>query len=317
MSEDSVDRCRFRPPETTRVLIWEVIEYCNLQCLHCCTNSGPTLPRKSPVSTGVAVDLVRALPDVGVSHIVFSGGEPFFRDDFVQILEAADPTRLDMFVNTNGYLVNQAVARRVAAAGLRRLTISLDGHNAQLHNEIRRHPKSFDRAVQAVRQCVAAGVPVRVSGVITPGLVEHVGEWVELVYSLGARVAVLNTMFPVGRGASHPQLVVAPSRDLIARLDSLRVEYARSGFDLDFGLDGRESPAPTTCTAGYNILHLTATGDVSGCSWLYKLDPGRFTLGNVTRSSIADILVRVPEVTDPLVADGPGCPLSRVPAAAR
>lgn len=318
MSENGIERCRFRPPQRTRVLIWEVIDYCNLQCLHCCTDSGPWLPRKSAVTTELAIRLLRQLPSVGVSDIVFSGGEPFFRADFVELLEAADSSTLEMFVNTNGYLVNRETARRVAGAGLRRLTISLDGHNDEVHNRIRRHPKAFQRAVNAISECVDAGVPVRVSGVITPDMVDHVEEWVELVYSLGARVAVLNTMFPVGRGAQNLELVVRPrDGDLIPQLDALRRRYADLGFDLDYGLDGRESPAPTSCTAGYQILHLAANGDLSGCSWLYKLDRERFTLGSVTTTPIDKILDRVPEVTDPLVADGPGCPLSRVHATSR
>jgi hypothetical protein len=113
--------------------------------------------------------------------------------------------------------------------------------------------------------------------------------------------------------------VVRPTEgDLIARLDSLRRSYADLGFDLDYGLDGRGSPAPTTCTAGYRILHLTPNGDLSGCSWLYKLDRRRFTLGNVIDTPIDRILERVPEVTDPLVvAHGPGCPLSGVQAELR
>lgn len=319
MAANTRERCRFRPPERSRGLIWEVIEYCNLQCLHCCTDSGPWLPRKSPVTTQVAIRLLHQLPSAGVTDVMFSGGEPFFRADFVELLEAADSSALEMSVNTNGYLVNREVARRVAGAGLRQLTISLDGHNAELHNKIRKHPKAFQRAVTAISECVEAGVPVRVSGVITPEMVDHVEEWVDLVYSLGARVAVLNTMFPVGRAAQNPDLVVRPSEgDLIARLDELRHRYAGLGFDLDYGLDGRESPAPTTCTAGYRILHLAPNGDLSGCSWLYKLDPERFTLGSVITTPIDRILARVPEVTDPLVAAyGPGCPLSGVQAELR
>lgn len=316
MSARTRERCRFRPPERGRGLIWEVIEYCNLQCLHCCTDSGPWLPRKSQMSTEVAIRFLRQLPSAGVTEVMFSGGEPFFRADFVDLLEAADSSALEMTVNTNGYLVNRETARRVAGAGLRQLTISLDGHNAELHNSIRKHPKAFHRAVTAIGECVEAGAPVRVSGVITPGLVDHVEEWVALVHSLGARFAVLNTMFPVGRAAQNPDLLVPSTQgDLVARLDEMRCKYADLGFDLDFGLDGRESPAPTTCTAGYRILHLAPNGDLSGCSWLYKLNPERFTLGNVITTSVERILSRVPEVTDPLVAShGPGCPLGGVQA---
>lgn len=258
MSGNGIERCRFRPPQRTRVLIWEVIDYCNLQCLHCCTDSGPWLPRKSAVTTEIAIRLLRNLLSVGVSDIVFSGGEPFFRTDFVEMLEAADSSTLEMFVNTNGYLVSRETARRVASAGLRRLTISLDGHNAEVHNRIRKHPKAFRRAVNAISECVDAGVPVRVSGVITPDLVDHVEEWIELVYSLGARVAVLNTMFPVGRGAQNLELVVRP-RTATSLLGWMRYVGATRISALTWTLGWTDASPPRRRRARL---------DTRSCTWL-------------------------------------------------
>jgi MoaA/NifB/PqqE/SkfB family radical SAM enzyme len=311
--------CRFRPPATGTLLIWEILEYCNLLCTHCCTDSGPTLPRTSKVSTEDAFAVLDALPGLGVASVVFSGGEPFFRHDFVELLEHADSTRLNMFVNTNGFKVDPTVARRVASAGVRRLTVSIDGHNADLHNAVRGHPASFARACRAARSCVEEGVDVRVSGVITPDLVPHLEEYVAMVHDLGVREAVVSTAFPAGRAARHPEIHVPAGDELEATLDDLARRYRERGFTLDFNLTadaGDESLAPTSCEAGRRILHMTADGDVSGCSWLYKLDPARFRLGNVTEQPLERILTRVSAVIDPLLALTEGCPLPHVPAVA-
>ncbi len=318
----SVEHCRFRPPRTGHLLMWEVTRYCNLACAHCCTDSSPLLRRTPAVSTESALRLISELPALGITSMTLSGGEPLLRPDLPRLLDLAGHLGVGVYLNTNGYPITRRRAEALRAAGVRMVTISLDSHRAEDHNTIRRNPSAFDRAVRGIRECLRAGVPVRVSGVITPDLLPELEEYVAFVAGLGVPRVVLNTAFPVGRARRNPALVPSPDPGLAARLDTLKHRYAAGGPQLDHSLGADEggsngagrTAAPATCAAGTRILHIAANGDVSGCSWLYKLDPGRFRLGNITRSSLTDILRRVPAMRASLPRTTEGCPLTDVEA---
>ncbi len=51
------------------------------------------------------------MDDLGLLRISFEGGEPFLRDDFIEILEIADRCDFEYYVNTNGSLIDKAMAK--------------------------------------------------------------------------------------------------------------------------------------------------------------------------------------------------------------
>jgi molybdenum cofactor biosynthesis enzyme MoaA len=99
----------------------------------------------------------------GVTEFYLTGGEPFARDDLVDIIAAIDPNVAEVYVNTNGYFITQEVADALSGTALRRITVSVDGHNREAQALVRHKPTSFDRAIVGVERLLAAGVPVRVN----------------------------------------------------------------------------------------------------------------------------------------------------------
>ena len=290
------ERCRFRHPPDGAVVIWELTRHCNLACLHCCTDSSPQVPRRGDLPTGVIQRAIAEMTDAGVREFFFSGGEPMTRPDFVDIVAAVDGTRADAFANTNGYYLTAPVARRLAATALRRITISIDGASAEVHARFRGKPTAYERAVRAVHACLHAGLPVRVSHVVgTPNLA-GVEAFVQQMLHLGVDRIVVNTAFPAGRAARHPELLLSSEQvaELAARLSALRPACRAAGADLDFSLgEPATADAPRGCPAGRQVLYVAADGTVSGCSWLFKLDPARFAVGNLHREPFAAMTGRL------------------------
>ena len=175
------ERCRFRAPNEGRLLIWELTRHCNLECLHCCTASGPRVSRARDVTPSVALDCARRLAQSGVVRVVFSGGEPLLRPDLVDIVAAVNTDRVETYVATNGTLLRHAHIEQLRAAGLRGFDVSLDGPTAETHAAIRGRRGAFGGALAGIRACVDAGIQVRVSCVLTPTTTPYIEEWVALL----------------------------------------------------------------------------------------------------------------------------------------
>lgn len=311
MTKTMGDRCRFRPPAEGATVVWEVTNYCNLSCTHCLSDSSPQIPRTDDLGTPRFLDAVREMTSSGVTEFYLSGGEPFARDDLVDIIAAIDPNVAEVYVNTNGYFITQEVAEALPETALQRVTVSVDGHNREIQSLVRGKPTSFDRAVRGVERLLTAGVPVRVSHVVHPGNVDYVTDFCAEMARIGAEALVINSVFPAGRAARHPELGLPAQRrqKLFDELTELQAKYKRLGIQIDHSL-GKPLPSDVEgCPAGQSVFFVAPNGDVSTCSWLYKLDEDRFRLGNLKENSFGELRAGVETMMRPVRELAERCPL--------
>ncbi|MPZ15929.1 MAG: radical SAM protein [Chloroflexi bacterium] len=310
-SECETELCRFRPPATGRLVIWEVTHRCNLECLHCCTHSGPDVTTRTDVATAPALRAARDLAEAQVAEVYFSGGEPFLRPDFVDLLSAVDTSAVRVFVATNGYALTPGVIRRLADIAIEQITVSIDGYDAQSHDRIRAREGAYRRSLGGIGRAVEAGLPIRVSGTVTPENVDRLDDYLGGLGQVGVASVVLHTVLPVGRAAENPQLLfsqpemTAVSAAVIGAAERFSSEMA---VDHSFGRSAT-SRAVGGCPAHQRVLHINANGDVSPCSWLYKLDADAFRLGNLGEARLPEIIARRNDTLERLRADVPDCPI--------
>ena len=82
--------------------------------------------------------------------VIFTGGEALLRDDLVLCGQELNRREFPWGVVSNGYLMTASRLQELVAAGMHTATISLDGFE-QAHNWLRRNPRSFERALNAIR----------------------------------------------------------------------------------------------------------------------------------------------------------------------
>lgn len=316
MTKTSGDRCRFRPPAEGATVIWEVTNYCNLACAHCLSDSSPQVSHTDDLDTSRFLDTVREMAYSGVTEFYFSGGEPFTRDDIVDIISVIDTNVAEVYANTNGYFITQEIAEALSGTALRRMTVSVDGHNRETHSLVRGKATSFDRAVVGVQCLLSAGVPVRVSHVVHPGNVDHVAEFCAEMARLGVDALVINSVFPAGRAARHLELGLSAGRkqELFDELTELQAKYQPLGMQIDHSL-GKPLPSDVEgCPAGRSVFFVAPNGDLSTCSWLYKLDQDRFRLGNLKEASFVELRADVEAMMRPIRELAECCPLPVISA---
>ncbi|HLB25504.1 MAG TPA: radical SAM protein, partial [Nitrospirota bacterium] len=105
-----------------------ITDRCNLRCVYCMPEEGvPWLKHGEILSYEEVLRVVRVAAQAGIRKVRLTGGEPLIRKDITGLIReiAAIPGILDLSLTTNGLLLGK-MADGLAAAGLRRINISLD-----------------------------------------------------------------------------------------------------------------------------------------------------------------------------------------------
>ena len=164
-----------------------VTDRCNYKCVYC--RSGEEGVNFTELPIAEYLRMVRLLVSLGVEKVRLTGGEPLLRAGLVEMVRelaqmktafAPDDTPfregqgapLDLALTTNGHLL-ESLAGDLKAAGLRRVTVSMDAVEPETFARITRVPRSFERVLAGVRAAQAAGLgPVKVNCVLLRGFNE-------------------------------------------------------------------------------------------------------------------------------------------------
>lgn len=172
---------------------------CPNYCRHCAVEAGPT--GQSFLQKADFQYLVEWARAAGAQWLEISGGEPLtLGDALLELVAYAHATGLYVSLLSNGGMITAPVSRRLRAAGLERLGVSLYGASPRTHDDFTQRPGSFSRAELGIHAAAAAGLEVIVNVVVTP---QNVAE-IPLLSSQFPDVDLytLGSVVPAGRGAT-------------------------------------------------------------------------------------------------------------------
>jgi 12,18-didecarboxysiroheme deacetylase len=140
------------------VVVWNVTRRCNLKCIHCYAHAKDKA-FKNELSTDEGKALLDDLAQFGVPVILFSGGEPFVREDLPELARYAVERGMRAVVSTNGTLITRERARIFKEIGLSYVGISLDGME-EVNDRFRGVKGAFQGALEGIRNSQEAGIKV-------------------------------------------------------------------------------------------------------------------------------------------------------------
>lgn len=208
-----------------RLLFWETTAACNLACVHCRRLDTASELGRDDLTTAQAKAMIDSLTELGRPIVVFSGGEPMMRPDLYELAEYARDRDLPTALATNGTLIDQTAASRIAQAGFRRVAISFDGPVAAMHDKFRGIEGSFDAAVRGLTLTRQAGVSTQINSTITRLNHHHLDEVYQLALDLQVDALHLFLLVPVGCGVELDPAVRMDAQEYEAALNWL---YERS-----------------------------------------------------------------------------------------
>lgn len=148
---------------------------CSLRCDYCMPADGlPWLPQANLLTTDELVRIVGVAVAQGVRQVRLTGGEPLLRPDVVEVVRAirALPDAPELSLTTNGLRLPE-LAEPLAAAGLRRVNISLDTLDAEMFVRLARRDRLAE-TLAGIAAAKAAGLrPVKINSVLMRGANDH------------------------------------------------------------------------------------------------------------------------------------------------
>jgi len=313
----SVERLIKRFEEAPLLVFWETTKACPLACRHCRADA-ILKPLPGELSTVEGKRLIEQVAEFGDPKplLILTGGDPLMRSDLFELIDHAKslgvPVSVSPAVSSN---LTGDVLRDLRDAGVKSISISLDGAGPHSHDALRGVPGSFEQTVSAIREAVKMGLTVQVNTVVWRGNVTELARVAALIRGLGVEIWEVFFLIVTGRAAQTLDISPQEYEDVVQFLvDASRyfqqlrtVEapfYRRAKLQRLNGAhyDGKlyrhlvselvellgEAPKPISPTIvptrdGFGIIFVAYDGTVYPSGFL------PYPLGNVRRRSLAEI----------------------------
>jgi len=185
--------------DTLRLVAWETTRNCNLSCVHC-RASADLGPHEGELDTEVSLRLMDQIAEVGKPIVILTGGEPMLRSDIYDIAAYGTQKGLRMVMAPNGTLISEKTAQRMADAGIKRISVSLDGSSRETHDAFRGVEGSFESSINGIQRVKEAGIEFQVNTTITKTNLDQIPVIQDLAIELGAVAHHIFLLVPTGRG---------------------------------------------------------------------------------------------------------------------
>ncbi|MDP7038060.1 MAG: radical SAM protein [Myxococcota bacterium] len=257
---------------------------CNLTCDYCFTNS----PIGDHAKDTLPLDMVRSVADqadeLGMFEFDLQGGELLLRPDYLfDALEAIRPERFYFYLTTNGYFLDEAMAKRLAEAKVSRVSVSIDSFDEGTHDKIRGRKESWRRAMDALKHVQNQGMDPYLN--ITVGHYNAFSEDIEMLCQYSDDqdyTTLLNVAVPSGMWLKLDKMaeVIVDEKDK-ARLIALRKKHKNILRNIWNPFDKNYEQVLGCNTV--NRLYITPLGDVLVCPYVHV------KIGNVFEQSLKEI----------------------------
>lgn len=305
----------YPPP---RLVFWETTAGCNLRCIHCRRVTVADQLTPQDLTTQEAFQMIDEIAAVGHPVFVLSGGEPLFRPDIYEIARYATDAGLPVALATNGTLIDDAVAEKIKASGVKRVSISFDGSDAATHDMFRGLPGSFEAAIRGFKALRKVGLPVQINTTVANHNktqleamrqmakdLDAVGLHLFLLVPVGCGVEiaedqminareyeqVLNWLYDVEQAEPDLQLKATCAPHYFRVMRTRRAEERRSGMERDLPASHHRQvhghsemhAATKGCLAGTGVTFVSHRGEIFPCGYL------PIEAGNVRRQTFGEI----------------------------
>lgn len=246
---------------------------CNNVCAHCYNARPRTFPE---LSFDEWCKIIDHLWQLGIPHIVFTGGEPTLREDLPGLIRHAEKNGQITGLNTNGRkLSDPDYVLRLVEAGLDHVQITLESHITEIHDLMVCCPGAWQQTVAGIRNALGTKLYVMTNTTMLTHNHQSIAGTLDFLAELGVPTVGLNALIysgkgkTVGTGLSETELapLLGMAKEKTVASGQKLIWYTPTqycSFDpVEFGLGVKG------CTAALYNMCLEPDGSVLPCQSYY------------------------------------------------
>jgi radical SAM protein with 4Fe4S-binding SPASM domain len=248
----------------------EVTHRCPLECQHCYNNlpMSDSAARKKELTFEEHIRLLDELVDLGCLWLLYTGGEIFARNDFLDIYTEAKKRGFLITLFTNGTMITPRVADHLVKYRPFNIEITLYGATRETYEALTQIPGSFDRCMRGIRLLLERGLPLKLKTVPTSLNVHEVYEMKRFAeQDLGVEFKfdpLVNPRTDCSQSPLNVRLTPEQAVALEFHDPARRAEYLRL-IQADLAINHPVSTKRYTCGGGHNGCAIDPNGKMTIC----------------------------------------------------
>jgi heme b synthase len=303
-----------------RMVAWELIRSCNLACGHCRASSERG-PYPGELNTEECLRVMEEIATIGNPVIILTGGEPLLRPDIFELARYGTQKGFRMVMATNGTLITEEKVKLMKAAGIQRISVSLDGPDPDSHDTFRKVKGAFAESLRGIEIAKKHGLPFQINTTITRANLHLIEKILRLAIGLGAVAHHIFLLVPTGRGKELQDQEISAldyektlhwfyeqNDQVTLQLKAtcaphyyriLRQRAKKEGKKITFQTHGLDAMT-RGCLGGISFCFISHVGQVQPCGYL------ELNCGNVREKTFSEIWENSPIFQDLRNFDGYG-----------
>lgn len=269
---------------------------CNFNCNHCYSRSQLNERELSLEEHKKIVDILSAWK---VPFLNLGGGEPLVITYLFEYVRYAGSKGLHVSMNSNGFLIDEIVAKEIKLSGFKSVGISIDSPKEEIHDNFRNRKGSFKKALNALDLLAKEGIKTTVSMVITKLNHLDFADIVPIIRSYSVKQLFLHNYKCTGFGYKNMEkydLTPSEWKDFYKRALELRGKLSDIIVSFDDPIlhllpNYNERPLVKGSTCGKLSLNIHANGDISPCGFM------PVSIGNILKDDIVELWKSSPVLT--------------------
>jgi len=244
---------------------FELTYRCNLSCVHCLTACN--WHKEKELNKEEIFRIVDEFVEAGCLWLLFTGGEPLLREDFLDIYTYVKKKGVFITLFTNGTLITPEIADYFAKWKPFSIEITLHSMNKEIFESVTRVPGSFEKCMQGIKLLSERRIPFEVKTMVmtlNKNEVEGVSRYAEL---LGINYRFCSNIEPKIDASKEPlQFRISPKESV--GLDNY-FKKQRTAYEKNCkNIIPRDRDRLYACTGGSFSFHIDPYGRLMPCSML-------------------------------------------------
>lgn len=263
-----------------QIIAWELTRRCGLACKHCRAGA-EDIAYENELSTDQCMQLLDNIAGFSKPIVILTGGEPLLRSDVFEIARDGNQLGLRMVLATCGVGLDDDIAKKISDSGIKAISFSIDGANAQSHDAFRGVPGAYNHVIKAIEVAKHHNIDFQINTTITAGNLNDLHEIMDLAIRLGAKTFNPFLLVPTGRGKELADQQIS-AEQYERTLYWLAGQRNRSGVQLrvtcaphyqriirqQSGIAQFHHPLSGGCLGGKHFAFISHTGQVQICGFL-------------------------------------------------